>query len=115
MSKITGNNKKILAILMFNIFIVMVGVGLITPIMPQLIIEFGASGQSIGLMVAANGITQFLLSPQTGQMSDRYGRKTFIIACGRYEQCLYKCRDYTWSDSCGFLIRCKYVCPVCSR
>lgn len=31
-------------------------------------------------MVAANGITQFLLSPQTGQMSDRYGRKTFIIA-----------------------------------
>jgi len=79
MSKITGN-KKILAILMFNIFIVMVGVGLITPIMPQLIVEFGASGQSIGLLVAAYGITQFLLSPQTGQMSDRYGRKTFIIA-----------------------------------
>ncbi|EHS56337.1 hypothetical protein WG8_3550 [Paenibacillus sp. Aloe-11] len=39
--------KKILAILMLNIFIVMVGVGLITPILPELIIEFGARGQSM--------------------------------------------------------------------
>lgn len=65
---------------MINIFIEMVGVGLITPILPELIIEFGASGQSMGLLVAAYGITQFLLSPVTGQLSDRYGRKAFIIA-----------------------------------
>ncbi|WP_082067212.1 MFS transporter [Paenibacillus terrae] len=71
--------KKILAIMMINIFIVMIGVGLITPILPKLIIEFGASGQSIGLLVAAYGMTQFLLSPMTGQLSDRYGRKAFII------------------------------------
>ncbi|MCY9531532.1 MULTISPECIES: hypothetical protein [Paenibacillus] len=36
-------NNKILAILMLNIFIVMVGVGLITPILPELIIEFDAN------------------------------------------------------------------------
>lgn len=48
---------------MINIFIVMVGVGLITPILPELIIEFGASGRAIGLLVAAYGMTQFLLSP----------------------------------------------------
>lgn len=71
--------KRILAILMINIFIVMVGVGLITPILPELIIEFGASGRAIGLLVAAYGITQFLLSPITGQLSDRYGRKVFIV------------------------------------
>ncbi|WP_028543287.1 MFS transporter [Paenibacillus taiwanensis] len=74
------NHKSVLVILMVNIFIVMVGVGLITPILPELIIEFGASGQSMGLLVAAYGITQFLLSPRTGQLSDRYGRKPFIIA-----------------------------------
>lgn len=74
------NNKRILAILMINIFIVMLGVGLITPILPKLITEFGAGGQSIGFLVAAYGLTQFLLSPITGQLSDRYGRKTFIIA-----------------------------------
>ncbi|CQR55000.1 MFS transporter [Paenibacillus riograndensis] len=73
------NNKRILAILMINIFIVMLGVGLITPILPKLITEFGAGGQSIGFLVAAYGLTQFLLSPITGQLSDRYGRKTFII------------------------------------
>ncbi|WP_025676008.1 MFS transporter [Paenibacillus polymyxa] len=72
--------KRILAILMINIFIVMVGVGLITPILPELIIEFDASGRAIGLLVAAYGITQFLLSPMTGQLSDRYGRKVFIVA-----------------------------------
>ncbi|KJB87169.1 multidrug transporter [Paenibacillus sp. E194] len=73
-------NNKILAILMLNIFIVMVGVGLITPILPELIIEFDANGQAMGLLVAAYGITQFLLSPLTGSLSDRYGRKTFILA-----------------------------------
>lgn len=71
--------KRILGILMINIFMVMVGVGLITPILPELIIEFGASGRAIGLLVAAYGITQFLLSPLTGQLSDRYGRKVFIV------------------------------------
>ncbi|MCZ8520397.1 MULTISPECIES: MFS transporter [Paenibacillus] len=78
MFKIT-NNRIVLTILMINIFIVMVGVGLITPILPQLIIEFGASGQSIGLLVGAYGITQFLLSPITGRQSDRFGRKVFIV------------------------------------
>ncbi|WP_235074788.1 MFS transporter [Paenibacillus alvei] len=34
----------------------------------------------MGLLVAAYGITQFLLSPLTGSLSDRYGRKTFILA-----------------------------------
>ncbi|MGO4952160.1 MFS transporter [Paenibacillus sp. DRB1-1] len=71
--------NRILGILMINIFIVMVGVGLITPILPELIIEFGASGRAIGLLVAAYGMTQFLLSPLTGQLSDRYGRKAFIV------------------------------------
>ncbi|WP_348620325.1 MFS transporter [Paenibacillus polymyxa] len=74
--------KRILGILMINIFIVMVGVGLITPILPELIIEFGASGRAIGLLVAAYGVTQFLLSPMTGQLSDRYGRKVFIVVGG---------------------------------
>lgn len=84
-----SNNEKqqklktgtsILAVLMINIFIVMLGVGLVTPILPELIMEFGGGGQSIGLLVAAYGITQLFLSPVTGQLSDRYGRKKFIVA-----------------------------------
>ncbi|MGX4585895.1 MFS transporter [Paenibacillus chitinolyticus] len=84
MGNSTKRSKKriVLAVLMINIFIVMVGVGLITPILPELITQFGASGQAMGLLVAAYGITQFLLSPITGQQSDRYGRKVFIVAGG---------------------------------
>ncbi|MGM0712011.1 hypothetical protein [Brevibacillus parabrevis] len=41
-----------LGVLMVNIFIVMVEVGLITPILPALIKEFGASGQAMGLLLS---------------------------------------------------------------
>ncbi|MET3290080.1 UNVERIFIED_CONTAM: MFS family permease [Brevibacillus sp. OAP136] len=93
------HKKIILAILMLNIFIVMVGVGLVTPILPQLILGMGASGQSIGLLVAAYGITQFLLSPLTGQLSDRYGRKAFIVGGGivyAVAKCLFAAGDSLW-------------------
>ncbi|PUA39387.1 MFS transporter [Paenibacillus elgii] len=72
--------KKILPLLMINMFIVMLGVGLVTPILPALITDFGASGQTIGFLVAAYGITQFVLSPITGKLSDQYGRKLLIVA-----------------------------------
>ncbi|MCM3269596.1 MFS transporter [Paenibacillus elgii] len=72
--------KKILPLLMVNMFIVMLGVGLVTPILPALITDFGASGQTIGFLVAAYGITQFVLSPITGKLSDQYGRKLLIVA-----------------------------------
>lgn len=71
--------KKIFPLLMINMFIVMVGVGLVTPILPALITDFGASGQTIGFLVAASGITQFVLSPITGKLSDQYGRKLLIV------------------------------------
>lgn len=41
----------VLGVLMVNIFIVMVRVGLITPILPALIKDFGASGQAMGLLL----------------------------------------------------------------
>ncbi|TGV00035.1 MFS transporter, partial [Mesorhizobium sp. M00.F.Ca.ET.186.01.1.1] len=44
----------VLGVLMVNIFIVMVGVGLITPILPALMKDFGASGQARGLLLLSN-------------------------------------------------------------
>jgi MFS transporter, DHA1 family, multidrug resistance protein len=69
-----------LVLLMVNMFIVMVGIGLIIPIIPAFIEEFGASGQTLGLLVAAFGLTQFLFSPLAGELSDKYGRRLVIIA-----------------------------------
>ncbi|MCM3270711.1 MFS transporter [Paenibacillus elgii] len=75
----TGSNWGPLVILMVNMFITMVGMGLIIPILPKFITEFGASGQDMGYLVAAMGVTQLLFSPIAGEMSDKYGRKIMIV------------------------------------
>ncbi len=45
-----------LYILMLNIFIAMLGFGLIVPVMPSYIEAFGATGKTLGFLVAATGL-----------------------------------------------------------
>lgn len=72
-------NRSALYILMFNMFIAMSGIGLIIPIMPAYLETFGAAGQVLGFLISAFALAQFLFSPISGNMSDRYGRKKLII------------------------------------
>ncbi|GED69599.1 tetracycline resistance MFS efflux pump [Brevibacillus reuszeri] len=65
---------------MINMFIAMLGIGLIIPILPEFLKEFGAGGKTAGYLVAAFGLTQFLFSPIAGEWSDKYGRKIMIVA-----------------------------------
>lgn len=69
-----------LVILMVNMFIAMLGIGLIIPVLPKYMLEFGASGATLGYLVAAFGLTQFLFSPIAGELSDKYGRKLMIVS-----------------------------------
>ncbi|MEM1504351.1 MFS transporter [Domibacillus sp. 8LH] len=68
-----------LLILMMNMFIIMTGIGLVIPIMPTIIHEFGAGGKTFGFLIATFAFAQFLFSPLAGDLSDRYGRKKSII------------------------------------
>lgn len=68
-----------LYILMFNMFIAMAGIGLIIPIMPQFLGTFGVAGSALGLLIAIFSLAQFLFSPFSGNLSDKYGRKYIII------------------------------------
>jgi MFS transporter, DHA1 family, multidrug resistance protein len=61
-------------------FIAMLGFGLILPILPEFLKEFGAGGKTAGYLVAAFGLTQFIFSPTAGKWSDQYGRKIMIVA-----------------------------------
>src|SRR5690606_18942375 len=72
-------NKFALYILMFNMFIAMSGIGLIIPIMPAYLDTFGVAGQVLGTLIATFAFAQFLFSPISGQLSDKYGRKKLII------------------------------------
>ncbi|MCS7464583.1 MFS transporter [Paenibacillus doosanensis] len=69
-----------LILLMANMFIAMLGIGLIIPVLPEFLKEFGAGGSTAGYLVAAFGLTQFLCSPIAGEWSDKYGRKVMIVS-----------------------------------
>lgn len=73
------SNKIALYLLMFNMFITMGGIGIIIPVMPAYLQLFGVGGQVLGFLVAIFALAQFLFSPIAGNLSDRHGRKIFII------------------------------------
>lgn len=72
-------NRAALLLLMFNIFLVFTGIGLVVPIMPTYMNELHIGGSILGFMVAAFSISQLIFSPFSGRLSDRIGRKKLII------------------------------------
>ncbi|MFB5762255.1 MFS transporter [Paenibacillus medicaginis] len=75
----TKLGKGPLIILMVNMFIAMLGIGLIIPVLPEFMSMLGGSGEAGGYLVAVFGLTQFIFSPIGGEWSDKYGRKKLII------------------------------------
>ena len=73
-------NRQILIILLLSVFIALLGIGIIVPIMPDFATRLGASGTSLGLMIAAFSLTRGFFQPIVGSYSDRWGRKGFLIA-----------------------------------
>ena len=73
------NTKIILYLLMFNAFITMGGLGIIIPVMPSYLHIFNAGGQVYGLLIATFSFAQLIMSPVVGDLSDRFGRKNFIV------------------------------------
>nr|WP_279326014.1 MFS transporter [Bacillus sp. FJAT-47783] len=70
--------KTPLFLLSFNLFIVMVGIGLVIPILPFYVEAFGAGAAELGFLVAVFAFMQFLFAPIWGRLSDRIGRKPLI-------------------------------------
>jgi len=72
--------KRTLVILLLALFIAVLGVGIIAPIMPLYATDLGATGVTLGLMIAAFSISRGALQPVVGSLSDRKGRKRFLVA-----------------------------------
>lgn len=70
-----------LYILMLNIFIAIVGQGMVMPILPDYLKQFNQGGPAAGYLIAVFAAAQFVFSPIGGQLSDKYGRKKMIL-CG---------------------------------
>lgn len=66
--------------LLLSVFIALLGIGIIVPVMPVFASELGAGGFALGMIIAAFSVTRGLLQPVVGNLSDRWGRKNFLIA-----------------------------------
>jgi MFS transporter, DHA1 family, multidrug resistance protein len=73
------NTKKALPILFLVMFLVMVGFGIIIPVIPFYAEEIGATPTQLGLLMAVYSLMQLLFAPMWGRVSDRIGRKPVIM------------------------------------
>ena len=72
-------NRRNLFILVFALLVVMLGFGMVIPVFPFLIDKLGASGSTLGVLVATAALTEFLFGPIWGSISDRVGRKPILM------------------------------------
>lgn len=72
----TPRNVYILA---FVLMVVMLGYGIIMPIIPFYIDQLGASGAEMGWLTSISAIMQFVFAPLWGSLSDRLGRKPILL------------------------------------
>ncbi|MBN1450400.1 MAG: MFS transporter [Anaerolineales bacterium] len=72
-------SKRNLYILTFVLFVVMLGYGIIIPILPFYIESMGAGGTELGFLVASYAVMRLIFGPIWGGLSDRIGRKPVLL------------------------------------
>lgn len=72
-------NRTALMILFACLMTIMLGFGIVLPLMPFYVTHFGAGGGALGLLMSIYSITQFIFAPLWGQLSDRVGRKPVLL------------------------------------
>jgi DHA1 family multidrug resistance protein-like MFS transporter len=70
---------KNVAVLSFAMVVVMLGFGLVIPILPFYIQRLGAGGSAFGFLVAIAALTELIFGPFWGSLSDRTGRKPILV------------------------------------
>jgi MFS transporter, DHA1 family, multidrug resistance protein len=75
----SANNRKNILILSFTLVVVMLGYGVILPILPFYIVKLGASGREMGMLTAVSALMQLVFAPFWGSLSDRIGRKPVLL------------------------------------
>jgi MFS family permease len=71
-------NRPLLLIL-FTVFLDVVGLGIVIPVAPFYATSFGATPLEVGLLFTAFAAAQFLATPVLGALSDRFGRRPILL------------------------------------
>ncbi len=72
-------NRKNIYILAFTLIVVMLGFGLVIPIIPYYVELMGAGGTELGFLVASYAVMRLVFGPFWGSLSDRIGRKPVLM------------------------------------
>ena len=73
-----ATSRKNTLILGFTMLVVMLGYGMVLPVMPFYIEELGAGGRELGWLMASYSLMQLIFAPIWGTLSDRIGRKPVL-------------------------------------
>src|ERR1700694_1047045 len=68
-----------MALILFTVFLDLLGIGLIFPIGPFYAAAFGANAFEVGLLFTLFSVAQFMTIPILGALSDRYGRRPVLL------------------------------------
>ena len=84
MSPPTQKRQAAMIFILITLFIDILGIGIIIPILPELIKEFvggdtALAGRYVGLISAAYALALFFFAPILGALSDRFGRRPVIL------------------------------------
>lgn len=71
--------NKPVYILSFTLLVVMLGYGMVLPVLPFLIEKLGAGGSEMGWLMSSYSLMQFIFAPIWGSVSDRIGRKPVLV------------------------------------
>lgn len=78
------SRKLPIIVLLVTVMLDSIGVGIIMPVMPSLMLELGATNLSEaavlgGLLASIFAVVQFLFGPFLGNLSDRFGRRPVLL------------------------------------
>ncbi len=72
--------RRIFGVLFISVFSAMVGLGIIIPLLPFYAESLGATGIWIGVIFSGFAFSRAIFMPIVGALSDRRGRRKFILA-----------------------------------
>jgi MFS transporter, DHA1 family, multidrug resistance protein len=73
-------HNEILSILCIQIVLMMMGMGLVSPILPQYARSFGVSITMVGFLITAFGFARIVMNIPAGRLADRLGRRPVLMA-----------------------------------
>jgi DHA1 family tetracycline resistance protein-like MFS transporter len=74
-----AKSRSPLVIIFITIFIDLVGFGIVIPVLPLYVKEYGASETVVGVLLASYSVMQFIFAPILGRLSDRVGRRPVLL------------------------------------